>query len=61
MEGESPQHQLKGLGGGAVADLEICKGGFGLDIHNAPPKVVRRAAKWRSVRAKRGKFFTCSF
>ena len=45
----------------AVADLEILKGGFGWHINSAPPKAVRRAAKWRLVRAKRGKFFTCSF
>ena len=29
----------------------------GRHIHSAPPKAVGRAAKRRSVRAKRGKFF----
>ena len=29
----------------------------GCHIHSAPPKAVRRAEKWRSVRAKRGKIF----
>ena len=27
----------------------------GWHIHSAPPKAVRRVAKWRSVRTKRGK------
>ena len=45
----------------SVADLEICKGGFGLHIHSAPPSAVRRIAKWRSVRAKRGNFFYVFF
>ena len=29
-----------------VADVEILKGVFGWHIHSAPPKAVRRAAKW---------------
>ena len=32
-------------------------GGGGGKLHSAPPKVVRRAAKWRSVHAKRRNFF----
>ena len=45
----------------AVADLEILKGGFGWHIHSAPPKALRRAAKRRSVRAKRGNLFDVFF
>ena len=44
-----------------MADLEILKGGFGWHIQSAPPKAVRGAVKWRSVRAKRGKFFYVFF
>ena len=49
------------IGTSTVADLEICKGGFGWHIHSAPPEAVRRAWKRRSVRAKRGKFFYVFF
>ena len=37
----------------AVADLEICKGGFGLHIHSAPPQSREVAISPRKAR----KFF----
>ena len=45
------------LTSGGSRNLERGVQQVGWHIHNAPPKALRRAAKRRSVSAKRGKFF----